>query len=159
MNNKYVLLFEEFIQKESNPSDNWIKVRDSIQTKRPFVIIIFKDSENYDKAISSELKEFSCVKQLAIIFRNNKKLKYPSAFFTLDRDRDFKSRVSELYNKFNIKQIIIGKLNGEYSTIYNEDGTSGNFGNEVISTISPSEFFSDDHFKVGSTYYRFIESA
>ena len=88
---------------------------------------------------------------------DGKTIKYPSIFFILDRDTDFRPRVKELYEKFDIKQLILGKPNAEYSTLYMKDGTSSDFGNEIVSTLDPSEFKSENYFKLGSQCYRFVE--
>jgi hypothetical protein len=135
----------------------WTDVRDAIQLKKPFVIVVFRTRSSYSEAIETEFKETQYVKQTAVFTVDGDKIKYPSIFFVLDRDMDFRTRVKELYEKFDIKQLILGKPNAEYSTLYAKDGTSSDFGNEIVSTLEPSEFKSDSHFKIGSHYYRFVE--
>lgn len=148
------------LEKEESNSEfagTWSEVRDAIQLKKPFVIVVFRTRSSYLEAIETEFNNTEYVKQVAIFTIDGKKIKYPSIFFILDRDMDFRNRVKQLYEKFDIKQLIFGKPNAEYSTLYAKDGTSSDFGNEIVSTLDPSEFKSESHFKVGSNYYRFIE--
>lgn len=142
---------------DSELGGTWSEVRDAIQLKKPFVIIVFRTRSSYMEAIETEFNNIEYVKQTAVFTIDGKKIKYPSIFFILDRDMDFRTRVKELYEKFDIKQLILGKPNAEYSTLYAKDGTSSDFGNEIVSTLDPSELKSESHFKVGSHYYRFIE--
>lgn len=157
---KYIKLFEDY-EKElkaenSETGHTWGEVRDAIQMKRPFVIIIFTDKPSYNDALNGVLSEYDYVKQTASLVFDGKFVDYPSVFFTLNEDKDFKNSVKELYDKYKIKQIIVGKSNTEFATLYSEDGTSSDFGNEVTSTLVRDDFGRDDHFKVGSMYYKFI---
>ena len=155
---KFIKLFEEF-NKEPDNGDikSWPDVRDIIQTKRPFVIITFKNKENYLKAVNSDFKETGYIKQVAAIQTENIPKNYPSIFISGDIASGFENKVKDLYSRYKIKQLIIGKPNSEYSTVYFNDGTSSDFGNEIVSTIDVNEFISEDYFKIDSTYYRFIE--
>lgn len=151
---KFIKLFEEFA---SGSPVNWTEVRDIIQTKRPFVIITFKNKDNYLNAIKSDLTETNYLKQISVIQSNDKSIKYPSVFIVGDTATNFENRVKDFYLKYKIKQLIIGKPNSDYSTVYFSDGTSGDFGNEIVSTIDESEFTNEDYFKIDSTCYKFIE--
>jgi hypothetical protein len=151
---KSILLFEQFVLEKI---EGWSEVRDSIQMKKPFVIVVFRTRSSYLEAIETEFSNTEYAKQVAIFTQDGKKIKYPSIFFTLDRDIDFRPKVKELYEKFDIKQLIVGKPNSEYSSLYAQDGSSSDFGNEIVSTLDSSEFKSENHFKLGSTYYRFID--
>lgn len=161
MSLKFIKLFEDYAQdlkiENSEVSHTWSEVRDAIQMKRPFVIIVFRTKGSYLEALQSYFNEIDYIKQTAVLFINGNEVKYPSIFFTLDQDRDFTTEVKKLYETYDIKQIILGKAGSEFSTLYAQDGTSSDFGNEIISTLEPKDFNSDDHFKVGSTCYRFIE--
>lgn len=158
---KFIKLFEDFKKEESSGSqdklETWSQVRDCIQMKRPFVIIVFKNKDSYNAAAESYLKSFDYIKQVAHLTIESQPVRYPSVFFTLDSDRDFKNEVRKLYEEFNIKQIIVGSAGSEFSTLYASDGTSSDFGNEIVSALSPDEFSTDDYFQLGSTYYKFIE--
>ena len=158
---KFIKLFEDFKKKDSGAGqdkiETWTQVRDCIQMKTPFVIITFKNKDSYESAVNSYLKDKDYISQTAIISMNGKDINYPSVFFSLDSDRDFKTEVRGLYEKFKIKQVIVGSAGSEYSTLYTSDGTSSDFGNEIMSALSPDEFSTDDYFKLGSTYYKFVE--
>jgi hypothetical protein len=158
---KFIKLFEDFKKEESGAGqdklETWTQVRDCIQMKTPFVIITFKNKDSYTDAVDSYLKEKDYINQSAILSMNGKEISYPSVFFSLDSDRDFKTEVRGLYEKFKIIQVIVGSAGSEYSTLYSSDGTSSDFGNEIVSSISPDEFSTDDYFKLGSTYYKFVE--
>lgn len=143
-------------EKESSEG-TWNHIRDAIQTKVPFVIITFKTKESCNLAIKSDLREYNITRQLNILYRNNNKLKYPSVFFVLNKDFDFKERVKDLFEKYDIRMIIVGTNNGESAEVYFEDGTNSSYGNEVVNALDQDEFKSDDHFKVGSMYYQFVE--
>jgi len=157
---KFIKLFEEFSKEMTNDKSEtahtWAEIRDVIQMKRPFAIIVFKTKESYLSALESSLKEYDVIKQDAVFMINGKSIVYPSVFFALDRDSDFSNQVLELYENFEIRQVIAGRAGSEYSTLYSEDGTASDFGNEIVSTLNPNEFSSEDHFVLGSTCYRFI---
>lgn len=159
MRQKFIKLFEDYTKDQSETpvsGEAWTHVRDTIQTRRPFVIIVFKNKDSYSEALAKDLSTYECIKQTAIIFTSEGEKRYPSVFFSLDHDQDFSNKVKELYEKFKIKSLVVGKANSEYSTLYLDDGTSTDFGNEIVSTLSPEELESSDQFKLGSVYYRFI---
>lgn len=157
---RFIKLFEDY-EKElkinsSETSHTWTEVRDAIQMKKPFVIIIFRTKSSYDEALKEHFDSVNYIKQIAILHKDSKKIKYPSIFFVLESDRDYKEEVLELYEKYDIKQVIVGKTGFDYSILYSQDGSSTPLGNEIVSTIDPSTLRGDDHFKIGSTYYSFI---
>jgi len=39
------------------------------------------------------------------------------------------------------------------------DGTSSNIGNEIMSSLSKDDMENEDHFQIGTNYYRFIDFA
>ena len=147
----FIKLFEDF-----SDSDSWTVVRDVIQSRRPFTIIVFRTKPSYLKAIETSFKEIDYIKQTAVMIIDGKTLRYPSIFFVLDQNQNYEPEIKELYSKFDIKQVVIGEANVDYSTLYLQDGTSSDFGNEIVSALSPDDFKSEDHFKVGGTYYRFV---
>ena len=157
---KFIKLFEDFEKdlkaQRSETQHTWTDVRDAIQMKRPFVIIVFRTKDSYLEALQTDLSEYDYIKQTAFLLKSGDFIKYPSVFFTMDQDMDFSTKVRKLYEDFEIKQIIIGEANSEYAKLYAQDGSSSEFGNEIISGLSKDEFASEDHFKVGSTYYRFL---
>lgn len=151
---KFIKVFEEF---KKEKLETWSQVRDAIQMKRPFMILIFKDKDSYREAIASEFESVNFIKQTAYMTVDNKTILYPSIFFTLDREKDMTTDIKRYYEEFDLVSAIVGAANSEFSTVYFSDGTSSDFGNEIVSSLDPNEINADDHFKVGSTYYKFIE--
>lgn len=160
---KYVKLYEEYQQdiKSTTEETNhtWTQIRDAIQTKIPFVILTFKDRESYTSALESDLLEDDYIKQSAAISHDGKLVDYPSIFMVLDDDVKFKDKIPQIFEKYKVKTLILGKKGEEYIDYYFEDGSSSPAGNEVISSISKDEMENDEHFKIGSTYYKFIDFA
>ena len=161
MDLKFIKLFEDFKKEESGAGqdklETWSQVRDCIQMKRPFVIITFKNADSYNEAVSSYLKGKNYIKQTAVLSVEGKEIKYPSVFIMLENDRNFKNEVRKIYETFSVVQVIVGSVGSEFSTLYGRDGTSSDFGNEVITALSPEEFSTENYFQLGSSYYRFIE--
>lgn len=157
---KFIKLFEEHSKdlevNNSEVSHTWSEIRDAIQMKRPFVIVIFKNSANYLDALESYFTETDYIKQTAILNFDGKKINYPSIFFVRDKDDDYSTEVRKLCEKYKIKYVIVGDTGSEYAKLYSQDGSSVDLGNEIISTLEPKDFGTEDCFKLGSTYYRFI---
>jgi hypothetical protein len=158
---KYIKLYEDYQQDikstTEETSHTWTQVRDAIQTKIPFVIITFKDKESYTSALDSDLLEDDYVKQSAAISQDGKLIDYPSIFMVLDDDVSFKDKIPQIFEKYKIKNLILGKKGEEFVDYYFEDGSTSPAGNEVVSSISKDEMVNDEHFKIGSTYYKFID--
>ena len=157
---KYIELFEDFSDHEKPNRDtlkSWTEIRDAIQMKKPFVILVFKNNASLDRALDTQLSELDTTYQDAVIIEDGDLIKYPSLFFTLDRDSDYSREIREIYSKFSIKQAIVGGSNKEHSTFYSEDGTSSTHGNEIVTSLEAEDFSTDDHFIFGSHYYKFIE--
>lgn len=154
MSLRFIKLFEEF---KKEKLETWSQVRDTIQTKRPFVILIFRTKSSYQDAIASEFESVNFIKQTAYMTVDNKTILYPSIFFTLDREKEVENDIHRYYEEFDLVSAIVGESNSEFSTVYFSDGTSSDFGNEIVSALDPNEIDADDYFKVGSTYYKFIE--
>lgn len=152
---KFIMLFEEF---KKTGSFTWTDVRDALQLKKPFMIIIFKDEKTKSAAISNELNEYDIVEQSAFLKRDGELKEYPSVFFILPRTKDFTQMLRLIFDQYEAKNIIHSD-GAEYSDIYYSDGSSIEAGNEIESTIEPDEFKSGDYFQVGSTYYRFLDSS
>jgi hypothetical protein len=157
----YIKLFEEFEKAmndaTSTSTKGWVEIRDTIQSKLPFIIVVFKNRESYESAIDSEFKDDSYIKQTAIMSNNGTQTKYPSLFLILDDESKFSNKIQNLYERFKIKAIILNGKGDEYAQSYSQDGTSVNLGNEIVSSISLDDMTNNDMFKVGATYYRFID--
>jgi hypothetical protein len=160
---KYIKLYEDYqqdIKKSSDESSHtWTQVRDAIQTKIPFVIITFKNNESYNEALNSDLVDGDYIKQTAALSHDGKLINYPSLFIILNDDAKFKNKIPQIFEKYKIKNIILGKKGEEYVNCYYGDGTSSPIGNEIVSSISKDDMTNDEHFSIGSTYYKFIDFA
>jgi hypothetical protein len=160
---KYVKLYEDYQQDitktTEDTSHTWTQIRDAIQTKIPFIIITFKNSESYSSALDSDLFQDDYIKQTAAISRDGQMVDYPSIFMVLDDDAEFKDKIPQIFEKYKIKNLILGKKGEEYVDYYYSDGTSSPAGNEIVSSISKDDMENDEHFKMGSTYYKFIDFA
>jgi len=160
---KYIKLYEEYQQDIKSISDEtshtWTQIRDAIQTKIPFVIITFKSDDSYTKALDSDLFDDDYIKQSSAISQDGKLIDYPSIFMVLDDDVDFKDKIPQIFEKYKIKNLILGKKGEEYVDYYYEDGSTSPAGNEIISSLSKDDMENDEHFKMGSTYYKFIDFA
>lgn len=155
----YVKLFEDFKNKMDNattgPNEDWKQVRDAIQSKLPYIIIVFKNRDSWEKATDSEFKGDSYIKQTAILTHDGKVTKYPSLFLTLSDDSRFMNKIQNLYSKFKIKLLILNSKGEDYSQSYSQDGSSQDMGNEIVTSLDSHEMGEDTHFKLGSMYYRF----
>ena len=160
---KYVKLYEDFNRDIKNSTDEtshtWTQVRDAIQTKIPFVLIAFKTKESYLSALESDLFSDDYIKQTASLSANGKLVDYPSVFMILDDDVNFKNKISQIFQKYKVKTLILGRQGEEYVDYYFEDGSSSQAGNEIVSSIDLDDMANDDHFKMGSTYYKFVDFA
>lgn len=153
-----IKLFSEYINEQHKAvSQTWTEVRDTLQMKRPFAIITFRTKSSYIQYMEDTKDAQNQIKQIAMLEKEGKMLKYPSIFIILTSDQDYSDQVRQLSNKYDIKQVIAGQANVEYAKLYLPDGSSSELGNEIMSTLSPDEFQNDECFKVGSTYYKFAD--
>lgn len=158
---RYIKLYEDYKNdlkaQSEETSHTWTQIRDAIQTKIPFVIITFKKKESYLDALDSDLFTGDYIKQTASMSRNGKLVDYPSVFMILDDDVKFKDKIPQIFEKYQIKSLILGKKGEEYVDYYFSDGSSNSAGNEIVSSISKDDMANEDHFKMGTTYYKFID--
>lgn len=150
MSRKYIKLFEEL-----GMSPTWSTVRDTIQNRKPFLIVICKDSDSCLKC-KEYLSPYSSVDQTAYFSENGENLEFPSLFVSIDNKTNFESTVKTLFNKFSIKRLVVGTSESEFSVMYYDPMTGKNLGNELVSDLSPESMPPDDYFKIDSTYYKFI---
>ena len=153
---KFIMLFEEF---KAIGSFTWTDVRDALQLKKPFMIIIFKDENTKSAAVANELNTYDIIDQSAFLKRDGELIEYPSVFFVLPRTSDLTQMIRSIFEQYEAKNIVHNDGGSEYSDIYYPDGSSIEAGNEIESTIEPDEFKSGDYFKIGSTYYRFLDGS
>jgi hypothetical protein len=152
LKNQFIESYRHFIHE----AFTWSEIRDAIQTKKPFVILIFKNRDNYKKCLSKELQQYDTTLQTAILQKEGQLIKYPSCFFLLTENQKFEAQLKRIIEKYKLKYAILGSPGSEFAKLYAEGGTSSEFGNEIISTLDPNEFIGEEYFKIGSTYYRFI---
>tara|TARA_B100000963_G_scaffold349061_1_gene357572 strand:+ start:49285 stop:49755 length:471 start_codon:yes stop_codon:yes gene_type:complete len=150
---KYIKVFEEFddlemkdIQSSSNA--NWNSIRDCIQSLGNFTIINFKDREGYLNFLNT-CKD-NCVKQSYYNGFGKGTRKCPSLFI----NKCLKIE-KEDFEKYDLINYLIGRKDKPNIHVKTKD-ESNIIGNEIVSTLSQDEVFPEDHFKVGSTYYKFI---
>ena len=160
---KYIKLYEEYnndlIAQSEETGHTWTEIRDAIQTKLPFVILVFQTEDSYKTALKSELLSNDYIKQTASLSYNGELVDYPSIFMVLDNDSTFKNKIPQIYEKYKIQSLILGKGGEDFVDYYFADGSTAEAGNEVVSSISTDEMENDDHFKMGATYYKFIAFA
>lgn len=160
---KYIKLYEDFTEDPKKnleeTSHTWTQIRDAIQTKIPFVILVFKNRESYLSALDSDLLQDDYIKQTASMSFNGTLVDYPSIFMVLDDDVKFKDKIPQIFEKYKIRALLLGKKGEEYVDYYTGDSSSSQIGNEIVSSLSKDEMDNDDHFKMGSTYYKFIDFA
>ena len=160
---KHIRLYEDYTQEikaqTEETSHTWADVRDAIQTKIPFVILVFKNKDSYESALNTDFKEHDYIKQSAYMSYDEELKEYSSIFIVLDDDVEFKDKIPQILEKFKIKALILGKKGEEYADLYSSDGSSTPIGNEIISSNNPTEMENDEHFKIASTYYKFVDFA
>lgn len=158
---KYIKLYEDYdrdLKAQSEETGHtWTQIRDAIQTKIPFVILVFKTKQSYLAALDSDILNDDYIKQTASLSTNGQLFNYPSIFMILDDDVQFKDKIPQIFEKYKIKALILGKKGEEYIDYYFDDGSSNSAGNEVISSINKDDMENDDHFNMGSTYYKFVD--
>jgi hypothetical protein len=159
---KYVKLFEEYTKKKidadtEETSHTWMQIRDAVQTKIPFVIIVFKTGDSYREALESDIIEDDYIKQTAVLNKDGQPIEYPSIFMILDDDVEFKNKIPGIFNRFKIKSLILGKKANDSADFYFSDGTSSTAGNEIVSSNNLEDMNHENHFKIGTHYYKFIE--
>ena len=158
---KYIRLYEDYSQdiktQTSETGHTWSEIRDAVQTRIPFTVIVFKNKDSYTEALDSFFTEYDYIKQTAFLSHDGKLIGYPSIFIILDDDIKFKDKIPQIFEKFKIKTLILGKKGEEYSDYYFDDSSSSTLGNEVVSSNDIMDMQNDEHFKIGSTYYKFID--
>jgi hypothetical protein len=80
----------------TGPNEDWKQVRDAIQSKLPYIIIVFKNRDSWEKATDSEFKGDSYIKQTAILTHDGKVTKYPYLLLTLRDDYRFMNKIQNL---------------------------------------------------------------
>ena len=106
---KYIKLFEDYSKEKS---EGWSTIRDAIQMRLPFAIIVFKKKSSYLDALDSGELDSDYIKQTAVLHTEGKPTDYPSIFMVVQDDEVFKNKIpnnnkaTSIYTIFhNIKKI------------------------------------------------------
>jgi len=158
---KYLKLFEDFSKEKEKLEfvPTWTEARDTMQNRLPFAIIVFLNRESYLDAKLKLFKNHEHVYQKAFMSKDGQLVAHPSVFIKLDEEQPFVESIPDIYEKYKIKAMIVGGQGDEYSKYYFTDGTSSNIGNEIMSSLSKDDMENEDHFQIGTNYYRFIDFA
>ena len=150
---KYIKLFENFEDVElksieANTEGNWNNIRDAVQSLKPFTIINFKDRDGYMDYIEKCNKDF--IKQTYYNNTLDKEMSCPSIFIygTVPVSK-------EDFKRYDVLNCIIGKQDDPNVIVKSRD-ESDVIGNEIVSTLSQDEVYPDNHYKIGSVFYKFI---
>ncbi len=150
---KHIKLFEDFENQElktlkSSADTNWNSIRDCVQSLKPFTILNFKHRGGYLDYIENCNKEFT--KQTYHTHNGEREFKCPSLFINGGvpiQKEDFK--------RYGLINCITGK-NDDSNVIVKTESESNTIGNEIVSTLSQDDVRDDNHYKVGSVFYKFI---
>lgn len=106
---------------------------------------------------TKEFKAHLPIVQTAYLQNDGQFIKYPSVFFVLEKDGDYTKNVKDLLVNHDAKLVIVGQINAKAPTVYTREGEETEYGSEIVSANGPDEFKSEDHFRVGGVYYRFVD--
>lgn len=156
--NKYIKLYEEHDVEGavSNINYTWSNIRDTMQTKMPFIIVDFSNEDNFTKCKDTDLVDKKYLEQVYNYTEDQSPKKLESVFiFGLDGDP---IDIAKKYqNQFGAKRVIIGEKGKDFPTIF-EGGESGEFGNDLLVALNPSELGSDDYYNASGKLYKFVST-
>lgn len=155
---KYIQLYEEYTSLEETSSEHhysWSDIRNTIQSKLPFIIIDFKDEESRTSCIHKELFDEKYMKQIYYLKNvNDERIKYPSVFI-FGEETDLADRVLDLHKRFDTMRIIIGEFGKEQHSLY-VDGEQVDIGKNLFTSLNIDEMGFEDFYEVDTKYYKFI---
>ncbi len=133
----------------------WSDFRDTINLKKPFMIVDFEDDDSADQFINSELinRDYSKQKYYLRLDDGGPK-EHPSVFIFLSSSDDL-NQIKSLFKRFKIKRIISGSEGESTFKIHLVDD-SYDFASDIITGISPDDMERDDYYNVDSMYYKFL---
>jgi len=151
---KHIRLYEDFETPElkeltSETSGTWSNIRNTIQNLEPFTIINFMDEDGYSKFIDNTSHDY--IKQERYNFNDEEQRVSPSIFIkgTVNiNDND--------YDEYNIYNILVGKNDSDKVMVKTEDKDDEIVGNEIVDSLSKEDIEGEEHYKIGSVYYKFI---
>jgi len=155
---KYIRLYEEYTDLEKKSLEkhySWPDVRNTIQTKLPFIIIDFKDAESRDECIDKDLYDEKYVEQEFHLMRGDgDHVKYPSVFIFAEGS-DLTKRVLDLEKRFDILRIIIGEFGTNVPSLYVE-GDNVDIGGNLLTSNDIDDMDIEDFYSIDAKYYKFI---
>ena len=145
---KYIKLYEDFEDLQSNVTGNWNQIRDAIQSMKPFTIINFKNMEGCDTYLNDHPNDH--IRQSYYNDHTGDHSKCPSLFIPIRVNLE-----KEDFKKYGLLNYLVGK-EGDQNITIKTDTDKEFIGNEVVSTLSQNEVYPESHYKVGSVFYKFI---
>ena len=161
---RYVKLFEEFsaLEETNRPSNySWQDVRNTIQSKKSYVIIDFDHLAAMDDCITKELADENYIKQTYHLKHDERGAhKYPSVLIFAE-DSDIIERVLDLSKRFDILRIITSKHGNEFPDLNIKLDNPGKLekmeiGSNLYSTINIDDIGLDDFYSMDGNYFKFI---
>jgi hypothetical protein len=155
---KYIRLYEEYNDLEEKSLEkhySWADVRNTIQSKLPFIIIDFKSDEARDLCMKDELFDEKYIKQSFHLKRTEDAAnKYPSVFI-FGEETDLTKRVLDFNKRFDVLRIIIGEYGSKIPALYLQ-GDRVDIGGNLFTSNEMDEMDGDDFYSIDAKYYKFI---
>jgi hypothetical protein len=155
---KHIRLYEEYNDLEEKSLEthySWADVRNTIQSKLPYIIIDFKSNDARDKCIKDELFDEKYIKQTFHLKRTDDAAdKYPSVFI-FGEGTDLTKRVHDLNKRFDIIRTVIGEYGSISPDLYLQ-GEMVDIGENLFTSNNLDELDGDDFYSIDSKYYKFI---
>lgn len=155
---KHIKLYEEYTDLEKKSLEkhySWADVRNTIQSKLPFIIIDFKDVEARTECIDKDLFDERYIKQEFHLMRSDgEHTKYPSVFIFAEGS-NLDKRVLDLNKRFDILRIVIGEYGANIPSLYVE-GDHVDIGGNLLTSNDIDDMDIEDFYSIDSKYYKFI---
>jgi len=155
---KYIRLYEEYTESDEASIEqhfSWSEVRDTMQSKLPFIIIDFKTEQSRKDCIEKELFDEKYVKQSYYFKKvDGENIKYPSVFI-FGEGTDLSDRVHDFTKRFDIIRIIVGEYGKDQQSLF-VDGEQVDIGRNLQTTNDIDEMGLEDFYDMNSKYYKFI---
>lgn len=155
---KYIHLYEDYTEigeKGLPKSHGWSDIRDSINLKKPFMVIDFKDEDGKDQCVSSELHKMDYSDQSHYVKDMSGNTVESPSIFVFCSDFDISKLAASFLKRFNIRKIIVGEPGDKHTKLHVDDDPI-TFASDIMTGISPDDMGGDNYYKNGSTYYKFI---
>jgi hypothetical protein len=156
--NKYIKLYEEhdIDGAVENVNYTWADIRNTMQNKLPFVIVDFLNLDSFTKCKDSDLVDKKYLEQTYNYQEDEQVVKLRSVFI-FGFDGDPVDVAKKYQNQHGAKRVIIGEKGKDFPTMF-DGGESGEFGNDLLVALDPSDLGSDDYYKAGGQLYKFVST-